>query len=257
MCGDFNGGDESGAVRYLENGSIDETFLEDGEQVTSKTKAMPLSKPLVDVTTTVERQPPPPTLVVAELISTMVQQGNGYEKPVLSAAVKQRLTRIYNRFATHTTASDGDGSTRTRKEMNLQNVQEWLIAINGKFGRGSEFRTAASEMGWIEPEKDETVDKRAPITIPPDGILTLEGFLNVYQEELRGGKFWGIAHDLAVLGEALPDEGLFTARFDRMYCSASLQTTAVLDTLCNNRPCPNEVEPSDHLPVAASFELAT
>ena len=57
VCGDFNGGEECGAVRYLEDGYIDETFVEDGEPVSSGKKAMPLAKPLVDVSSTVERAP--------------------------------------------------------------------------------------------------------------------------------------------------------------------------------------------------------
>ena len=85
--------------------------------------------------------------------------------------------------------------------------------------------------------------------------MTLTGFVNVYRKELDAGKFWGIAHDMAVLGDPLPDKGLFTARYDRMYCSRVLQPSAVLDTLASS-PCPNRQEPSDHLPVAASFVIA-
>jgi hypothetical protein len=89
-----------------------------------------------------------------------------------------------------------------------------------------------------------------------DGVLTFEGFIEVYRKELLGGKVWGIAHDMAILGDPLPNAGLFTARFDRIYCSAALQPTAVLDTVAD-KPCPNDKEPSDHLPVAASFRIAS
>ena len=37
------------------------------------------------------------------------------------------------------------------------------------------------------------------VQIPEDGVLTLEGFTDVYQQELARGKFWGIAHDMDVL----------------------------------------------------------
>jgi hypothetical protein len=75
----------------------------------------------------------------------------------------------------------------------------------------------------------------------------------VYQKELSGGKFWGIAHDMQVLGDPLPDAGLFTSRFDRIYYNAqSMKPISVTDTT-SNEPCPNDKEPSDHLPVAASF----
>jgi len=266
VCGDFNGGPECGAVRYLEDGAVDPEFLEDGDRVTSKKKTLPLATTLIDVPKTVDRygSEPPATLIVPELISTMVKEGT-IDTPELSQIMVESLTRIYNRFATH--------ESENGKEMCLGDVEKWLIATNGQVGRGSEFRTAAREMGWTEPpepeqsaensesaenrakqpQKAETFEeKKARIFLPPDGILTLEGLCRVYADELRQGKFWGIAYDLAVLGEPLPDVGMFTARYDRMYCSTSVLPTAVLDTICTD-PCPNEVEASDHLPVAATF----
>eukprot|EP00804_Cyclotella_cryptica_P021653 CCRYP_020570-RB/>CCRYP_020570-RB protein AED:0.32 eAED:0.32 QI:93/0.8/0.83/1/0/0/6/0/246 len=39
VCGDFNGGEESGAVHYLEKGSVGPDFIEDGESVSSKENA--------------------------------------------------------------------------------------------------------------------------------------------------------------------------------------------------------------------------
>lgn len=265
VCGDFNGGSECGAVRYLEDGSVDENFLEDGQPVTSKIKSIPLMQPLVDVPDVqgLRRDgQPPPTLVVPELISLMVDGGNGYENPRLSKLVLERLERIYARYATHYSVSD-DVSSLTMKQMSVEDVKRWLIDINGQVGRGSEFRHAAKEMGWTEPDAqsddEEEALKQAPsqkeqITLPPDGVLTLDGFFRVYEAELRRGKFWGIAHDLAVLNEPLPDAGVYKGRLDRMYCSSSLHPVAVMDTICDI-PCPNELEPSDHLPVAAAFEL--
>ena len=49
VCGDFNGGPECGAVRFLEDGYIDETFREDGGPVSSGRKDLPLTEPLKDV----------------------------------------------------------------------------------------------------------------------------------------------------------------------------------------------------------------
>ena len=242
VCGDFNGGPECGAVRYLEDGYIDETFIEDGDPVSSGRKDMPLEKPLKDVMTFIGR-PPPPTLVVPELISVMVK-GNVYENPQLSDDIIDRLTRIYNRFASHETASG-------TKVMNLQDVEKWLITINRKLGRGSEYREAARQMGWKE-ETARVEDGKARIELPAHGLLSLEGFVNVYQAELRQGKFWGIAYDMAALEEPLPNAGVFQSRYDRIYCSEAVEPTAVMDFLCSE-PCPNGKEPSDHLPVAASF----
>lgn len=62
-----------------------------------------------------------------------------------------------------------------------------------------------------------------------------------------------VAWDLATLGEPLPVNDVFVARYDRMYCSTSLTPTAVMDFQCDI-PCPNKAEPSDHLPVAVSFQ---
>lgn len=246
-CGDFNGGPECGAVRYLEDGFLDSDFLEDGEPVTSKKKTLPLSSPMTDAACAVSTRDAPPTMVVQELISHMVKEGT-LDEPELSNELTERLTRIFEQAATTETSS-------SQKYMNLQDVEKWLVAINEKVGRGSEYRAAAKQMGWTPPRPNMTHDElRAVIELPPDGLLSLDGFLQVYLEELRGGKFWGIAHDLAVLGEPLPDDALFTARYDRMYCSAALRPTVVLDTTCDVA-CPNDTEPSDHLPVAAAFKL--
>jgi Endonuclease/Exonuclease/phosphatase family len=244
VCGDMNGGQECGAVQFLEQGFVDETFLEDNEKVTSSRKELPLAKPMIDVTACVERPEggvSPPTMVVAELMSSMMEEAT-YDKPVLSQDMLQRLDRIYRRIAS------GHGGVMTRDD-----VEEWLVKINHELGRGDEFRNAALEMGWNDPNPEDPWEVRKKrIELPKEGILTLEGFQNVYRKELDAGKFWGIAHDMAVLGDPMPDKGLFAARYDRMYCSAALQPIAVLDTVAY-APCPNRDEPSDHLPVAASF----
>jgi len=203
---------------------------------------MPLENPLADVMDSIDR-PPPPTLVVPELISIMVK-GSVYENARLSDDMINRLTRIYSRFATQTSDT---------KVMNLQDVERWLIMINRQLGRGSEYREAARQMGWKE-ETARGEDGKPRIELPANGLLSLEGFINVYQAELRQGKFWGIAYDMAALEEPLPDVGVFQARFDRMYCSEAVEPTAVMDFLCTE-PCPNGKQPSDHLPVAAAFTI--
>lgn len=243
VCGDFNGGEENGAIRYLEDGYVDENFFEEGGPVTSSRKDMPFGNPLTDVASTPDRDPPP-TLVVSELISQMVED-KAYENPRLSDNIHERLASIYEQLATHET---GDS-----KIMNVNDVEKWLKLINVEVGRGSEFRSAAIEMGWKDCNPEASFEERKQyVKLPRGGFLSLDGFIKVYEEELRGGKFWGIAHDLSVLGEPLPDAGLFKARFDRIYYSEAIRPIAVVDTICD-RPCPNEAEPSDHLPVAAVF----
>ena len=248
VCGDMNGEQECGAIHFLEHGFVDETFLEDNEPVSSGRKELPLAQPMKDATNCVTRSDnneSPPTMVVAELMSSLMTEAS-YDNPVLSADMLDRFERIYRRLAT------GDGGVMT-----LRDVENWLIKINHELGRGDEYRNAAIEMGWEDPNPDDPFEvRKRRIKLPSDGVLTLQGFQNIYQKELDGGKFWGIAHDMGVLGDPLPDKGLFTARYDRMYCTPALQPVAVLDTIAN-KPCPNKEEPSDHLPVAVSFQLAS
>jgi endonuclease/exonuclease/phosphatase family metal-dependent hydrolase len=263
-CGDFNGGYECGAVHYLEKGFVRSDFLEDGEQVTSKEKVLVIP-PLIDAVSadSIDRggNSPPATLVVPEIISLMIDQKNAetaYTDPQFSKDVLNRLHRIYNRFATTQAPGSSDEEPETMK-MGKANVERWLTIINRRVGRGTEFRNAAKLMGWDDPSTEcegdlltTKKDERPPIFIPDNGILTFDNFVSVYLEELRQGKFWGIAWDLATLGEPLAVKDVFRARYDRMYCSQSLEPAAVLDTV-SDLACPNEFEPSDHLPVCASF----
>ena len=226
----------------LEDGYIDETFIEDGTPVSSKRKDLPFTNPLKDASVAASSRSPPPTLVVAELISNLMETA-AYENPVLSDDMKERLERIYNKL-----------SNIESGEMDKSAVEKWLVCINKRLQRGDEYRNAAIEMGYVDPNPDDPWDVRKKrITMPEDGILTLSGFIAVYQKELSGGKFWGIAHDMQVLGEPLPDAGLFTSRFDRIYYNAqSIKPVSVIDTT-SDVPCPNDKEASDHLPVSASF----
>lgn len=222
----------------MEDGKVDETFVEDGEAVTSSEKVLPLENPLSDAARCVDREPPS-TLIVPELISLLVE-GDPYENPRLSSDVVERLSRIYE-----------------KRSINgvwfLEQVQQWLLDVNQALGRGSEFREASRQMGWTE-EDAQVVEDKPHYELPTDGSLTLQGFLNVYEKELQQGKFWGIAYDLSVLGEPLPMTGVFQARFDRIYYSSAVEPVAVMDFLQKD-PCPNAREPSDHLPIAASFRL--
>lgn len=273
VCGDFNGGSECAAVRFLEDGLITPDFSEDGHPATSKVKKLPdnipdssafLDVPSLSSPTSTSTSTAPDTMIVSELISNMIHPDSSEDEPKLSNGVLEKLERIYNRLATTSTTHsiDSDSSSSTNMAMGVEDVERWLCQINGKVGRGTEFRNAAAEMGWTPPppppESDsndttkETV--RPPIIIPPNSTLSLASFNKVYQMELHQGKFWGIAHDLAVLGEPMPDAGLYKARFDRMYCTSNLRPYAVVHTESDSA-CPNAMEPSDHLPVAASFTL--
>eukprot|EP00904_Undaria_pinnatifida_P007384 jgi/Undpi1/3776/HiC_scaffold_16.g07145.m1 len=132
-----------------------------------------------------------------------------------------------------------------------QGVEDWLVKINRKLGRGSEFRSAEAFMGPA-----------------PGGGLTLEDFFAVYAMELREGKFWGVAHDLHALGVELPGGmpwvGPYTARFDRVfYSKATLEAVGAMeplseegrDLVAGGDCLPNSWHPSDHLAVAGAFRF--
>lgn len=201
---------------------------------------------------------PPATLVVPELISIMIEQGTAYTNPQFSKDVLDRFHRIYSRFAT-VAVSEASSDQTPQMQMGKADVERWLTIINLRVGRGTEFRNAAKLMGWVDPTLNSEEsggevkkDERPPIVIPDGGMLSFDDFVGVYLDELNQGKFWGIAWDLAALGEPLPVDDVFRARYDRMYHSSSLVPVAVLDTV-SDVACPNKSEPSDHLPVCASF----
>lgn len=247
VCGDFNGQLECGAVNFLEQGFVDDTFIEDGEPVSSNRKELAMKTPLTDVMNSLDREAPP-TMIVAELISQLcADEDVAFESPSLADAVVERLTRIYNKRATL--------ENEAGKLMQLEDVEKWLVEINGRLKRGDEYREAAKQMGWKAPAGSEDLkhdELKKLVTLPEEGVLSLDGFIAVYQKELEGGKFWGIHHDLSILGDPLEDLGLFSARFDRMYCCESVQPLAVMD-FTSDKACPNNEEPSDHLPIAACF----
>lgn len=127
VCGDFNGGDECGAIRYIEDGLIGPDFVEDGEAVTSRDKKITTCAPLVDAMILKHREAPP-TLVVPELISLMVHDSTSataYDNPILSKDIIERLKRIYDNFATYR----DEGNKRV---MCKTDVEQWLEIINKK-----------------------------------------------------------------------------------------------------------------------------
>lgn len=211
-------------MHYLEKGSVGPAFIEDGESVSSKEKVLPLSSPLTDAVLAngLERVNgcPPPTLVVPELISLIIDQGKTetcHINPQFSTDIIERFQRIYERLAS--LPSDGNSM-----QMGQHDVERWLTRINGRVGRGSEFRSAAKFMGCVDPlsgseglgnesnKSESTTDKKtelSPIVIPKDGILSLKDFIGVYLEELRQGKFWGSEYEQAPVSRA----PLFSASF--------------------------------------------
>jgi hypothetical protein len=168
-------------------------------------------------------------------------------------------------------SSSSSSSTSSEEEesmcMSEDRVLEWLTDINLSTDRGSEMRNAMKFL--TDNSKDSKDSKRE---------LSSTAFLHCYMLELAGGKFWGVAHDIYVMAkkygvldtvyvrDVLPDsyrtatccdeakEELFRARFDKIYYSPGLILHGVMDNACT-QPIPNEAEPSDHLPLMASFTL--
>ena len=200
----------------------------------------------------------------------------------LSSLAIDQIEKVFASFA----SSEKDGE----HVMIAMDVERWLLTINLKLGRGSEFRSAVAAMkrSVQEPidsikgekraddldnatlsdgEAEDGISKPLP-TLPTDGYLTKQAFIDIYESEILQGKVWGVAHDLWKCGFPLPrSEGVFKATFDRIYTGGVLYPLAgesaaiarenvllaVRDTGGRNMtaPCPNPQEPSDHLPVMA------
>jgi len=69
------------------------------------------------------------------------------------------------------------------------------------------------------------------------------------------GSSGGLHMTCKYLGEPLPDAGLFTSRFDRIYYNSQSIVPVTITDSTSDEPCPNEKEPepSHHLPVGVSF----
>jgi hypothetical protein len=127
ICRDFNSGPKGAAVRYLEDGFVDSTFLEDGENGMSSKKQMPLSSPLTDAMCAVDREPSP-RLVMPKFISLMVKEGT-VDDPAFSNDLVEEFTRIFGWRTNHMNEKTSE------KCMDVSDVKKWLIAINGIVGR--------------------------------------------------------------------------------------------------------------------------
>lgn len=267
VCGDLNGDERAAAVRLLEDGVVHPSFLEDGEPTTSKPKKLPLP-PLVDCAAAVSSRPPPPTLVVAELISALLEgKVDAGRSAKLSAGAETALRAAFNELSCGKPAMD------------RADVERWLLRTNLQLGRGSEFRAARAEMcgtdlqvapaaaadgapaasgadGGGDDDGADGAVAGAALELPADGVLSCEAFLRIYEAELRAGKFWGVAYDMHALGHPppTPEVPVFSARYDRVYASQALEVVAVRDCT-SSEPCPNRVHPSDHLPVGVSLRL--
>jgi len=110
-----------------------------------------------------------------------------------------------------------DAFSSDKQVLTSAEEEQWLLAINKKLGRGSEFRAAIAA-------------KEAHGNTP----LTRTDFISIYQDELAQGKFWGVEHDVRVMrGAGLSDGKAFTANFDYIYHTTSTLRLMCV-TACNN-----------------------
>jgi len=186
VAGDFNSQGRSAVCELLFSGEVLPTFRESGDpteprqsenQVTSKPKRQAVGT-FVDayVAADLDASTRPagarqPTLVAANLQPKM-QRDDGEASDALCAKLAEAFSTL-----------SADGATLTVAEQ-----KEWLLKVNRQLGRGSEYRTAER------------------LRAARGGDLTLQDFIEVYCDELRMGKFWGVEHDLRVLstGPAAP-----------------------------------------------------
>jgi len=241
FCGDFNSQGSSAVREFLVRGSVGPDFRESGDptekgqegrQVTSKVRSQTVGT-FVDAAEEAFAGNPPATILAANIDSKMVQPDGSLTTAMLTA-----LETAFRRCSS-------DGKVMTKAE-----VEQWLVAINGQFGRGSEYRFA---MAALERNGGEQLSKA--------------DFVELYRAEVNEGKFWGVEHDLRVMGNlgmAVPEEGPCQLRFDYIYYGAeSLRLVAVQEPLTAAQHnsvfgppwevLPNAWHPSDHLPVAAAF----
>lgn len=236
VCGDFNTPSQDTAIRkLLVEGLVPPDYREPAYPdvpMSSKPKSQALGRFVDAYALAYGERSAPPTMVLPEL-QPLYQTADGAR----TAAFERACTSLFERFAV-------DG------EMDRAAIDAWLTAINGRPDRGSE-RDAALRI----------LSERNRASLLPEDLM------RVYEEELQGGKYWGVHHDFEVCGVAPQRSGtLYEGRFDYLYCTESqLQIQAVkapLDVqgrariLRMNDPLPNAWHPSDHLPIAAALRFA-
>ena len=249
VAGDFNSQGATAVRELLVHNAVAPDFRESGDPterhqaetaVTSKAKRHVLS-PFADAYALAFGEAVPPTLVCRKLDAHMVDLETGELLPECEAQIRRMFDAL---------SSDGGQS------MNRADVESWLVLVNKKLGRGSEFRAAEallqakSDAGKIES-------------------LTFSDFRSIYAAEMSEGKWWGVEHDLTAVngsGLAVADEDPFTARFDQIYFTAGPLTCTHVRTPLSHElqgklysephsNLPNAWHPSDHLPLLASFRF--
>lgn len=243
FCGDMNSQGRTAVREILLSGEVSPDFREsgdptekgqEGKQITSKVKRHSLGRFEDAVEACFGQGNVPATILAANVDSKMV-----HDDGTLTTAALKAIGAAFE-----------DCCAVGQEQMRKEDVDRWLVRINKEVGRGSEYRSA---MGAMEQKAEAG--------------LTKDDFKSIYAAELAEGKFWGVEHDLRVLGGnglAVPSEGPCELCFDHMfYTPATLRLVGVQEPLTEEQKqriwgepweiLPNAWHPSDHLPVAAAF----
>ncbi|GMI17051.1 hypothetical protein TrLO_g9626 [Triparma laevis f. longispina] len=254
VCGDFNSDNEGSATqKLLKDGIMEAGFIENGVVISNKNKKQTVGKFLDSYVLAYGDTEPPPTLVAPKLIEYFVAGvEEGQEGLLLTHELVTVLTEVFKFYA-------------ASEELVKAEVDVFLTDINLSTERGSEMRFAYK----ILEEK---------------GSMSVSDFIDLYRAEIKGGKFWGVAHDLVIFAEkfgiekelldtvlpqfyhrkvafdveAVKDKDLFKARFDYVFHTQdSLELLGVrgLEEGSGGKPMPNRIDPSDHHYLVGEFEI--
>ena len=275
IAGDMNfdcDGDDpnnrTSAVEKLLEGEVPANFIECGEMLSKKPKSLGHISPFTDsysLAWSLRSERPPPSMVVEELYSLLTVKAAD-DDPLamrMSDTAQTLLGRVFDSLASATLPLG-------ERAMDADDVERWLLRINRKLGRGSEYRAAvklmmsassetqpAAEDGQESDEEGQETAAEPTPSLPRDGLLTRAMFLSIYWAELQMGKVWGVAHDLNACGHPLQlSEKKFLARYDRIFLQGAASLVAVVDTGGSEvDSLPNPEHPSDHLPLSCLIEL--
>ena len=241
VLGDFNTelSRESSLVKLLSDGAVAKGYVENGDAVTNKGKAQSLGRFGMVYDGSGKGEE---TLVAPQLVPRFWSAEGG-----LTPGLEAACGAVFNCY---------EEGGKWKEE----NLVEFLHDINLRDDRGSEMRFLRARMA-------------------DNGELVEADVRDMYTEEVRGGKFWGVAHDLHVIGKkfdlqfphaVLPDwyagesrapDGddaeVFKAKFDHIfYLEAGLRVKEKKDMAGDDaQPMPNEAEPSDHKLLEVVFEF--
>lgn len=282
FCGDLNCevAAGSGMDLLLSAGTVPKGYADvasPGEKPLSKAKRQPFGS-FGDCYSQAFAGAAPPTLVVPALIERMVlpEEGSAGQEIRLAAGLTHAVERMFHKYS---------GGTEI---MTPHAVDAWLTVINRVPTRGDESRAAAKFL-QLRPAGmacAELVDLyRAEVaggkfwgvaydlwnTGCEEGCLpTLADVLGVLGQRVppqtctAGEAAWHstCSVDPARYAEALQTLlGVFQARYDRvLYTTASgLVPSAVRQPSDPHTPavCPNATSPSDHHPLAVTFEISS